>query len=79
MRGMPISSSLRMISCSAGIFFSSASATTTAMSQAASTGSDSKANSTDPGQSTKVRDSPMNSVVATVASTLIAWALASAE
>jgi hypothetical protein len=79
MRGMPRSSSLRMMSCRAGIFFASASATTTTTSQAASTGSASKANSTEPGQSMKVRLSPMNSVVATQASTLMAWARASAE
>ena len=79
MRGTPRSSSLRMISCKAGIFFSSASATTTARSQAASTGSASKENSMEPGQSTKVICSPMNSVVATVASTLMAWARASGE
>ena len=61
-----------MISCSAGTFFSSASVTTTAASHAASTGSASKANSIDPGQSTKVMFSPMKLVVAKVASTLIA-------
>jgi hypothetical protein len=38
MRGTPSSSSLRMTSCKAGIFFSSASATTTATSQPARIG-----------------------------------------
>lgn len=58
---------------------SSASATTTATSAAASTGSDSNANSIEPGQSMNVMLSPMNSVVAIVAFTLMACAFASAE
>ena len=74
MRGSPISSSRRMMSCKAGIFFSSASVTTIAASQAASTGCASKANSIEPGQSAKVICSPMKSIVAKVASTLMAWA-----
>ena len=67
------------MTCSAGIFFSSASATTTARSTPASTASASKANSIEPGQSRKVSRSPMNSVSATLTSTLIWWARASGE
>jgi hypothetical protein len=76
---MPKSSSLRIISCRAAVFFGSTSVTTTATSAAASTASASAVNSIEPGQSMKVRLSPMNSTVAVVASTLIACARASSD
>ena len=79
MRGMPLSSRFLRMTWSAGIFFSSASATTTARSTPASTGSASKANSIEPGQSMNVMRSPMKSVSATLTSTLIWWARASGE
>ena len=71
MRGMPLSSRVLRMTWSAGIFFSSASATTTARSTPASTASASKANSIEPGQSRKVSRSPMKSVSAMLTSTLI--------
>ena len=77
-RGMSASSSSRSTSSSAGILRSSASQTTTAASQAGITVRMSCANSTEPGQSTKVKVSPRNLQVATFGSTLIAWARASA-
>jgi hypothetical protein len=63
---------------SAGIFLSSASQTTTAASQAGTTDRMSWRNSTEPGQSMKVRLSPRKVAVATFGSTLMAWARASA-
>src|SRR5215207_85031 len=77
-RGMSASSSSRSTSSSAGILRSSASQTTTAASQAGITVRMSCANSTEPGQSTKVKVSSRNLQVAKFGSTLIAWARASA-
>ena len=64
-RGIFWSSSSRRISCSCGTFFSSISQTTTAASTAGSAARMSWMNSTEPGQSTNVKFSPMKLVVAT--------------
>ena len=77
-RGMSASSSSRSTSSRAGIFRSSASQTTIAASQAGSTVRMSCANSTEPGQSTKVKLSSRNLTVAKFGSTDIEWARASA-
>ena len=74
---MPRSSSSRRMICSCGTFFSSASHTTTAASIAGRTVRMSWMNSTEPGQSMKVKVSPMKFVVATDTSTLILWSRAS--
>ena len=60
-----------MMSCSCGTLRSSASHTTTAASTAGSTARISWTNSTEPGQSMKVKSSPMKFAVATDTSTLI--------
>ena len=59
MRGTPSSSSSRRITCSAGVLRGSASHTTIAASQTGSAKRMSWMNSTEPGQSKKVKRSPM--------------------